>query len=115
MYKFDLRSGYHHYDICPKQQTYVGFSWRGVHYCFTVLPFGLLSAPYLFTKCMKAMVKFWRNNAISVVLYLDDGLGMSPDFDSCLIDSKFVKKSLLDAGFLINEEKYVFKPVQKLE
>jgi hypothetical protein len=22
----DLRSGYHHFDICPQQQTYLGFS-----------------------------------------------------------------------------------------
>ena len=46
MYKFDLRSGYHHFDICTKQQTYLGFSWKGIFllfHCFIIwvalLPF----------------------------------------------------------------------------
>lgn len=115
MFKFDLRSGYHHLDICFQQQTFLGFSWKGVYYCFTVLPFGLLSAPFIFTKCLKAMVKFWRQNAIDIVLYLDDGLGLSSCLDICIKDSSFVKQSLIDAGFLINEEKSIFTPVQNLE
>ena len=60
LYKFDLRSGYHHFDICPQQQTYLGFSWNGKYFCFTVLDFGLSSSPYLFTKCLREMVKYWR-------------------------------------------------------
>jgi len=28
LFKFYLRSGYHHFDICPQQQTYLGFSWN---------------------------------------------------------------------------------------
>ena len=80
-------------------QSILGFSWKGSFYCFTVLPFGLLSAPFIFTKCLKAMVKFWRQNAIDIVLYLDDGLGMSSSVDNCVKDSFFVKQSLLDASF----------------
>jgi hypothetical protein len=89
-------TGYHHFDICTKQQTYLGFSWKGNFYCFTVLPFGLLSSPFLFTKCLRAMVKYWRSKAVNIVLYLDDGLGMSLDYDSCFKDSFFIrmKKSL---------------------
>jgi hypothetical protein len=48
----------------------------------------------------------WSNigekNAIKIVLYLDDGFG---SFEECQKDSFFVKQSLVDAGFLINEEK----------
>lgn len=42
LYKFDLKSGYHHFDICPQQHTYLGFSWKNHYYYFTVLPFGLI-------------------------------------------------------------------------
>lgn len=115
MYKFDLKSGYHHFDICTKQQTYLGFSWKGNFYCFTVLPFGLLSSPFLFTKCLRAMVKYWRSKAVNIVLYLDDGLGMSLDYDSCFKDSFFIRKSLTEAGFLINVDKSVFTPAQSIE
>ncbi|VDI24030.1 Hypothetical predicted protein [Mytilus galloprovincialis] len=61
------------------------------------------------------MVKYWRENGIDVVLYLDDGFGMCTDKSKCIEDSNFVKKSLEDAGFLINEGKSIFSPVQSLE
>lgn len=37
--KFDLKSGYHHIDICKECQTFLGFEWKGEYYCFTVLWF----------------------------------------------------------------------------
>ncbi|CAC5366298.1 unnamed protein product [Mytilus coruscus] len=55
-FKFDLKSGYFHYDACTKQHTYLGFCWNNKFYCFTVLAFGLSSAPYLFTKCLRPIV-----------------------------------------------------------
>jgi hypothetical protein len=61
------------------------------------------------------MVKYWRKNAINIVLYLDDGFGMSDSFGECEKDSVFAKQFLVDAGFLINEEKSIFVPTQKLE
>ena len=52
------------------------------------------------------MVKFWRKNAINIVLYLDDGLGINNyNFEQCREDSEYAKKSHVDAGFLLNEEK----------
>ena len=45
IFNFDLKSGYHHVDIYPQRQTFLGFSWfvDGVrkYFVFTVLPFGL--------------------------------------------------------------------------
>ena len=69
MFKFDLSSGYFHLDVCPQQQTFLGFSWNNRFYCFTVLVFGICTGPYIFTKCLRPLVKHWRENGISVVLY----------------------------------------------
>lgn len=77
--KFDLESGYHHVDICKKQISYFSLSWKNKFYCFNVLLFGLTSAPYIFTKCLRPIVKYWRNSGIDIVLYLDDGLGFGRD------------------------------------
>jgi len=115
LYKFDLKSGYFHFDVCVQQQTYLGFCWKNVFYCFTVLAFGLTSAPYVFIKCLRPMVKYWRENGVDIVLYLDDGLGMGRNLGDAMYYSSFVKKTLLDAGFLINMEKSIFAPVQSLE
>ena len=67
--KFDLNSGYFHFDIFPQIQTYLGFRFEGIFYCFTIMAFGISNAPFLFSKCLKTMVKYWRENAIRVVMF----------------------------------------------
>jgi len=115
MFKFDLTSGYFHLDICIEQQTYLGFSWNNKFYCFSVLAFGLTSAPYIFTKCLRPMVKYWRENGVNIVLYLDDGFGLAGGYLECKNKSDFVKLSLKQTGFLVNEGKSIFEPIQCLE
>ncbi|XP_071160888.1 uncharacterized protein [Mytilus edulis] len=61
------------------------------------------------------MVKYWRENGVNIVLYLDDGLGMDEGYKNCKDTSEFVKSSLKLAGFIVNEEKSIFEPVQCLE
>ena len=64
-FTWDLRSGYHHVDICVEHKTYLGFSWRfnGVprYFTFAVLPFGLSSTCFCFTKLLRPLVKRWRS------------------------------------------------------
>lgn len=47
---------------------------------FTVLPFGLSSAPYIFTKVVRVLVRYWRSHAVRITVYLNDGLGSARDF-----------------------------------
>ena len=58
----------------------MAFAWDfgdGVlkYFQFAVLPFGLSSAPFLFTKLLKPVVTSWRCKGIPMVIFLDDGLG----------------------------------------
>lgn len=66
-FKFDLSSGYHHIDLHPSMFKYFGFSWSGKFYAFTSLPFGLSSAPFIFTKILRNLVRFWRERGIYIV------------------------------------------------
>ena len=80
LFKFDLKSGYHHVEIFPDHRKYLAFAWDfgdGVlkYFQFAVLPFGLSSAPFLFTKLLKPVVTSWRCKGIPMVIFLDDGLG----------------------------------------
>ena len=75
---------------------------------FSVLPFGLSSAPYLFTKLLKPLVKKWRSEAKSVVVYLDDGLGAAADKNKAKIASLQVHADLLKSP---NESKCVWEPI----
>ena len=58
MFSFDIRSGYYHVLIFPPHQSFLGFSCfyksKTRYFCFRVLPFGLSSAPYIFTKLFQA-------------------------------------------------------------
>ena len=76
--KFDLKSGYHHVDIFEAHQVYLGFAWGSLgktrYYVFTVLPFGLSTACYAFTKLLRPLIGYWRGQGLRVVLYLDDGI-----------------------------------------
>ena len=62
LFKFDLKSGYHHVDIHPNYHTYLGFQWvtkgEAYYYVFTVLPFGLSTACYVFTKMMRPLIRY---------------------------------------------------------
>ena len=62
LFSFDLKSGYHHVDIHSQHQKYSGFAWdmgHGLqHYMFKVLPFGLATACYIFTKLLRPLVKY---------------------------------------------------------
>ena len=79
MFSFDLKSSYHHAEIFEGYQTYLGFSRKHSNfsqikfYVFIVLPFGLSSAPYVFTKILKPLEKYWRHQGLCVATFLDDG------------------------------------------
>ena len=57
MFAFDIHLAYHHVDIYEPHTEFLGFTWT-VNGCITlltfiVLPFGLRTACYLFTKLTK--------------------------------------------------------------
>jgi hypothetical protein len=109
---FDLKSGYHHIDINPAFQQFMGFSWKGRHYTYTTCPFGLSSAGLIFTKVLKEMVKIWRSKGIKIVLYLDDGIIIGKDRQEAITAVNIVRNDLINAGFIINNEKSVWNPTQ---
>ena len=101
-----------------EHQTYLGVSWKIDNivkfFVFTVLPFGLSTAPFVFTKVVRPLVKYWRFNSIKIACFLDDGLGIDNTFEKALENSTFVLNSLTKAGFIINSEKSVWQPTKVL-
>ena len=120
LFKFDMKSGYHHIDINQSFWTFLGFEWNlfgkgNLFFSFTVLPFGLSSAPYVFTKVFRPLVRHWRSQSIPIVLFLDDGIGVGRSFDESQRFSNIVKQDLIHAGIVPNLEKSLWSPVQSLE
>jgi len=114
--KFDLKSGYHHLDIFEVHQAYLGFAWelqgKTRYFVFTVLPFGLSSACYAFTKPLRPLIGYWRGQGLRVVLCLDNGIVAVKDTERVV--SKQIQDDLSKAGFVVNEGKSQWTPVKKL-
>ena len=53
-------------------------------FCIMVLPLELTSAPFIFTKVMRCLLKHWRINAIRIAYFLDDGLGVASSYKMIL-------------------------------
>ena len=68
----DISQAYHHIEMAASATPYLGFEWAGVCSCFDVLPFGLSSAPWLFTTVMGHSVRVIRYKGGDVIAYLDD-------------------------------------------
>ena len=109
MYTFDIKSAYHHIPIHDHCKQFLGFSWpcydQIAYYVFNVLPFGLSSAVYMFTKITKALTKKWRSQGISILMYLDDVLGAAHNKEMARQQASQVRRDSLSAGFLLSEEK----------
>lgn len=115
-FTWDLKSGYHHVDIHPDHYKYLGFAFefdgQTRYFCFTVLPFGLASACYCFTKLLRPLVKRWRSMGHSCLVYLDDGLTSQPDLLSAQVASSIQQQDLESAGFLCNRDKSHLEPMR---
>ena len=112
---FDLKSGYHHIPIHEEDRQYLGFAWefpdgRIRYFQFLVLPFGLASACYAFTKLTKPLIKKWRKEGIRCTMYLDDGIFGEKEYKQCKKHSYIVQNDLNKAGLTVNRKKSNFKP-----
>lgn len=115
-FTWDLESGYHHVDIFEQHRKFLGFAWffrEGYRYfCFNVLPFGLSSACFCFTKLLRPLVKRWRSMGHNCFVYLDDGIGGMPDRISATASSIVQQKDLELCGLKLNSKKSHLQPMQ---
>lgn len=106
----DLKEAYHLVPIIPEDKKFLRFVFNGQLYQYTVVPFGLCSAPLLFTKLLKPIVASLRERGFVSVNYLDDFLLIGKNYDDCLLNVNITCKLLVSLGFIINREKSVLSP-----
>ena len=71
------------------------------------------SAPHIFSKLVRSLVYYWRGLGRRVVTFLDNGIGESPHYASCLVHSRLCRSDLVDsAGFFVKLKKSVWEPSQ---
>lgn len=83
-------------------------------YSFTVLPFGLASAPRVFTKLMKPVFAAFRANNIKCCYYIDDSLVINRNYSDCRNETQLIVSELDKLGFTINLKKSILKPTHRI-
>lgn len=110
MAKLDLKDAYFFVKIHPNFKKYLRFQWEGTLYQFCVLPFGLSTSPFVFTKIMKPVAKLLRTVGFLSTVYLDDWFITAPSYELCLENIYKTKQLLRYLGFIINDEKSIVIP-----
>ena len=73
--KVDVKSAYRNVPVHPEDRWLLGMRWQGALFIDTVLPFGLRSAPKIFTAIADAAEWIMKQEGVrSVIHYLDDFL-----------------------------------------
>lgn len=110
MTKIDLKDAYYFVKIHADFRKYLRFQYEQDLYEFNVLPFGLSTAPFIFSKVMKPIVRVLRSAGLISTNYLDDYWLMGQSYEKCQYNTMLTKKLLTSLGFLINEEKSTMTP-----
>ena len=113
--KLDLKDAYLTVPMHQEHQKFLKFRWQNQSWQFKVLPFGLSSAPYTFTKLMKPVVSLLRSLSIRMILYLDDMLIMAETPEEVSKHLATALDLLVGLGFVINIPKSSLTPKQRLE
>ena len=70
----DLKDAYFHIPVAKKHQKYLRFTHRGAVYQYVALPFGLSTAPMIFTLVMREVRIMLHKINVEIHMYLDDWL-----------------------------------------
>lgn len=110
MASIDLKDAYYLLPIHESHKKYLKFKFNNNLYNYNCLPFGLATAPYVFTKLLKPVMEFCRSKGILCVIYLDDILIFGNSFQECSKNVLTIKNIIEKLGFFINYEKSFLTP-----
>ena len=101
-YSIDIQSAYNHILIHKSSRKYLRCWWRGRCYEFRALPFGLSSAPWIFTSVMAVSAKYLHKNGVYSFFYLDDINVFHKLVQKLINEQPLVLLFFQGAGWLIN-------------
>lgn len=109
----DLKDAYFFIPIKKCHRKFLRFQYADVLYEFNCLPFGLCTAPYVFTKLLKPVCEYLRSHSHTSVIYLDDIFCIGRSFSECNNNIATTKELLETLGFIVNKEKSCLLPTKE--
>ena len=114
----DLKDAYFHVPIHKKSRHLLRFAVAENDvlrvFEFRALPFGLTSAPRVFTKVILPLGHHAHMHAVGLLQYLDDWLLRSPNRTLLAQQTSWLVDIIRRVGFLLNVEKSQLVPTQRL-
>ena len=108
----DLRDAYFHVPIARQHRQFLRFAYRGHHWQFRVLPFGLSLSPRVFTRCVAAALAPLQSQGMKILPYLDDWLVCAPSRRQVAEDTARLVSHVARLGLKVNMEKSFLVPSQ---
>ena len=110
-FKIDLQVAYFHVPIHPSSRKYLRFAFENRVYQFQVLPFGLNTAPQIFTRLGHTVTAYLHRQGISVDNWLIHHLDRQ-----VLLRHQALLLDMLDlVGFILNRKKSELDLIQDLQ
>jgi len=78
----------------PRSRIFIGFTRGERYYVYNCLPFGLSTAPWVFSMVMRELVMYWRRGGIRLLPYLDEFLLMAKGFGNVSGSPRKLKRTL---------------------
>ena len=115
MAKIDLKDTYFMVPMAEEDRKHLHFQWKGKVYQINRLPFGLSSAPWVFTKSTRPVIATLRELRLHMIIYIGNILIVA-ETESLLRDHIMGVVYLLEnLGFVINHPKSQLTPTQEIE
>ena len=103
--KIDLKDAYFSIPIDAHYRKFLCFQVEGKLYQFNCLPFGLASAPWVFTKTLRPVIALGRELGMRLVVYIDDILLMAESKEKARDQANGLVYLMNCLGFTVNREK----------
>jgi len=114
-FSLDLQDAYFHIPIHKSHRKFLRFVVKGQVYQFRALPFGLASAPWIFTQVMSQVKSMVHLKGIQLYLYFDDWLVQVANFLLGTQQATYLLSLCQELGLIVNEEKSELLPTQRFD
>ncbi|XP_073452082.1 uncharacterized protein [Aquarana catesbeiana] len=110
----DIKDAYLHVPIFGPYQRFLRFAVEGSHFQFVALPFGLATAPKVFTKVLAPVLASLRSQGVSKIGYMDDLLLRECSRPTLVLNVSSTVRVLQRLGWVLNLDKSALCPTQAL-
>ena len=115
MASIDLKEAYYAIPVSEADQKFLVFQWEKKFFKFTCMPFGLSSAPWIFTKTLRPIFAEFHKKGHMGFGYIDDSFIIGESFQKCEASVKFLYQMFQKLGFRVHERKSILTPCKEIK